>query len=473
MKNVRKIQLFAAALGLTAVLAGLTGKAFASNEAITEQAVFSNGMLRISSGGTYVLSGEHEGQIVIQAARSDVVELVLDNFTLHNPSGPAIYAPRSLRVELTLADGTVNTISDGRYSSNNNNETNAVIYIQHDLIISGNGTLNITGNEHHGIRAQDFLIIKSGVVNVKAAGDALRGRDAVIIEGGTFLLTAGGDGIQSNNTNAERGYVTINGGAFIINAGDDGIQAETAVTINNGSLTITAKDDGITARGSVLITGGTINIPSSYEGIEGLNVTITGGDINVYSRDDGINAREKRDGVNTRGRFMMGRPTNENIYVRVTGGNIHVHALTDGIDSNNNVFLEGGALHISAQSRGMDGAIDVDGSVFITGGSLITAGSVMGISGQSTQPTLFVTYNQQMPAGALIEIRDAGGNTLLEYTAKIAFLMSAFTSPDFAVGKNYSLYINRQKLYDITLSGLTTTIGSSMFNRGFGGRGRW
>ena len=490
MKNKKKIRLFAVTFGLMVVLACFTSQAFALNDIIAEapvgemqivlvggspensntsnkQAVFSNGILHITTGGRYVLSGKYEGQILIQATRNDVVELVLDNVTLHNQNGPAIYAPRSRRVELILADGSINTITDAKHQ---NDETNAVIYTQHDLVISGNGILNITGNFHHGIRSQDTLTIKSGVVNVRALGDALRGRDAVIIEGGTFSLSAGGDGIQSNNdTNAERGYVTINGGTFNINSGDDGIQAETSVTINNGRLTIAAKDDGITTNGSVLITGGNISITDSYEGIEGLNVTITGGDIDIFSRDDSINAREHGAVTNVRGRLMTGRSVNANIYVRIKGGNIHIHALTDGIDSNNNVFIEGGMLHISGPSRGVEGAIDVDGSILITGGKLITAGSVMNISEQSSQPTLLVTYSQQLPTGAFIEIRDASGNTLLDYTAKNAFLMSAFTSPDFVIGKTYSLYINREKVQDISLNSIITTIGNSRFNRGFGG----
>jgi len=443
-------------------------------------------MFRITSGGKYVLSGKQEGQVFIQAAKNDVVELVLDNLTLHNPNGPAIYAPRAKRVELILLDGSVNAISDGKHPNDNSNDNSAVIFVQNDLVISsngtGNGTLNIAANFQHGVRAQDTLTIKSGVFNIKAVGDALRGRDAVIVEAGTFSLTAGGDGIQSNNdVNAERGYVTINGGTFTINAQDDGIQAESSVTINGGSLTMTVKDDGITAKGSVLIAGGTIRVTECYEGIEGLNVTIKGGDIDIFSRDDGINAREYVVTTNVRGRFPMGRqpmgrPTNENIYVRITGGNIHVYAMTDGIDSNNNVFIEGGTLRISGPSRGMDGAIDFDGTMLISGGTLVTAGSVTSVSAQSKQPAVLVGYNQQQPTGALIELRDASGKTILDYTAKTSFLMSAFTSPDLVIGKTYSLYINRQKVQDITLSSLVTAVGNSNFYRGgFGGgnRGRW
>jgi len=152
-----------------------------------------------------------------------------------------------------------------------------------------------------------------------------------------------------------------------------------------------------------------------------------------------------------------------------------VHGSTDGIDSNNNIFLEGGTLRVSGPSRGVEGAIDFDGTMLVSGGSLITAGSVAGVSAQSKQPAALVTYNQQQPANALIEIRDANGRTILDYTAKNAFLMSGFTSPDFVIGRTYSLYINRQKVQDITLNGIVTTVGnSSLNNRGFGGgRGRW
>jgi len=479
--SMKKIKLYVVALSLMAFLSAGSSE---NSSADYRQAVFSNGMFRITSGGKYVLSGKQEGQVFIQAAKNDVVELALDNLTLHNPNGPAIYAPRAKRVELILLDGSVNTISDGKHPNDNSNDNSAVIFVRNDLVISsngtGNGALNITGNFQHGIRAQDTLTIKSGVVNIKAVGDALRGRDAVIIEAGTFSLTAGGDGIQSNNdVNAERGYVTINGGTFTINAQDDGIQAESSVTVNGGSLTMTVKDDGITAKGYVLIAGGTIRVMECYEGIGGLNVTITAGDIDIVSRDDGINAREYVATTNVRGRFTMGRqpmgrPTNENIYVRITGGNIHVYALTDGIDSNNNVFFEGGTLRISGPSRGMEGAIDFDGTMLISGGSLVTAGSVTSVSAQSKQPAVLVGYNQQQPTGALIEVRDASGKTILDYTAKTSFLMSAFTSPDLVIDKTYSLYINSQKIQDITLSSMVTTIGNNNFFRGgFGSRGRW
>ena len=430
---------------------------------------FVDGIANITTGGRYSISGEHEGQILINASRNDEVEIILEGVTLHNPSGQAIFAPRSRSVELILADGTVNNISDSAHSDNDNN---AAVFVQHDLIISGNGTLNVTGNHHHGIRAQDFLVINSGTINVIAAGDALRGRDGVIVQDGIFNLTAGEDGIQSNNdSNPQYGFITINGGTFDIKAGDDGIQGHSNVTINGGNIRISAEDDGITSDGSVLITGGVIDVTESYEGIEGLNVTITGGDINIFSRDDGINARERGAVTDFRGRPVMRGPFNPDIFVRISGGIINIRALGDGIDSNNIIFIEGGKIFISAPSMGMEGAIDMDGVFMLTGGELITAGSVLNVSNQSTQPILYVGFNQQLPAGTSIEIRDDKEKILLSYTSLIAFRISVFTSPEFNVGETYSLYVNDQKAADVTLTGIITNLGGGNAAGARGGTG--
>ncbi|MCL2412166.1 MAG: carbohydrate-binding domain-containing protein [Treponema sp.] len=464
---MKKLRLTATTVCLLLILTGCIGKVSASDRAnaitlntpgSTQQAEPSNSIFHITSGGRYVLSGRHQGQIIIEAERNDIVELILDDVTLHNPNGPAIIAPRSQRVELILADGTINTISDGTHP---NDDNNAAIYIQHDLIISGNGTLNVNGNYRHGIRTQGFLTINEGVFYVTAAGDALRGRNGITIQNGTFTLDSGGDGMQSSReSDPQRGFVTINGGTFTIRAGDDGIQAESTITINGGNITITAEDDAITTKGSVLITGGYIQVTDSYEGIEALNVTITGGDINIVARDDGINAREHGAGAGSavRGRTTTRAPLNNNIFVRITGGSITIRAINgDGIDSNGHIFLEGGTLNITGPfGRIGEDAIDLDGNFIVTGGQFITAGNIRSISPQSTQPVILFRHNRQLPAGTLIEMRDTRGYTLLSYVAKGTFNVSGFTSPGFAIGLTYSLYINREKVSDITLNNIFT-----------------
>ena len=530
-------------------------------------ASFANGVLSITRAGTFLLSGTlTNGQVLIDATKNDLVRLVLNDVSLHNENGPAIYAPQADKVVIILADGTQNTVSDGAaYAATGEDDPNAAIYVQDDLSITGGGQLIVTGSYKHGIRAQDHLVITSGTINVTAAGDALRGRDGVTIQDGIFTLVTGGDGIQSNNANSEDvGFIIINGGTFDIQAKNDGIQAESALTVTGGTfniltgggsanaptraedfrggmggrpgqgqtttttteeesasmkalkagklvyitggtftvdaeddavhsngdvlikagkMTLKTGDDGIHADAATIITGGTIHIPVCYEGIEGLSVTISGGDISVIAGDDAINAAGGVDSMSQWGGPMGGDrfAANGDIFIRISGGNLDLYAPYDGIDSNGNVFLEGGMVKVSGPSQSMDGAVDLDGTMLVTGGELITAGSVVNVSSESTQPTLLVSYTQQQVSGSVITVADAKGNTILSYTSAIAYTMSGFTSPSFAIGETYTLSIDGVKKTDVTLTGAVTSIAddggaySGMGGMGGmgGGRGNW
>ena len=526
-------------------------------------ASFSKGVLTIKQAGTFVLSGTlTDGQILVDASKNDVVRLVLNGVSIHNETAPAVYAPQSDKVVLILADGTQNSISDGFGYPSSTDEDNpeAAIYVQDDLSITGRGTITVTGNYKHGIRAQDDLVITSGTININAIGDAIRGRDGIAIKNGSFTLKAGGDGIQSNNANSnDVGFVIINGGTFEIQAENDGIQAQSSLTITGGifdittgggsanaptrtedfrggqggwpgqqwqqtatvdeesesmkalkagkhifamggNFTIDAEDDAIHSNGDVLvaageyiiktgddgihadastvISGGKISIPVCYEGIEGLSVTISGGDVTVTANDDAVNAAGGVDSSSQWGgpmgndRFAV----NGDIFIRISGGKLDLYSPCDGIDSNGNIYLEGGTVRVSGPSQGMEGAIDLDGTLLITGGELITAGSVLNVSSESTQPTLLVSYTQQQSFGSTITIKDANGNTIIEYTSAISYSMSGFTSSSFVVGETYALYIDGAKKTDITLSSIVTSIADNggIYNGGMGGgRGNW
>jgi phage baseplate assembly protein gpV len=175
----------------------------------------------------------------------------------------------------------------------------------------------------------------------------------------------------------------------------------------------------------------------------------------------------------------MGRDSfaaNGDIFIRITGGNLDVYAGYDGIDSNGNVFLDGGTVKVSGPSMGMEGAIDLDGALIINGGELITAGSVMNVSQDSEQPTILISYGSQQPAGSVISVKDAEGKTVLEYTSRIGFAMSGFTSPEFKQNEPYTLYIDGEKRTDITVSGAVTSLSDDggVYNGGrSGGRGGW
>jgi hypothetical protein len=148
-----------------------------------------------------------------------------------------------------------------------------------------------------------------------------------------------------------------------------------------------------------------------------------------------------------------------------------LYAHYDGIDSNGDVFLEGGAVKISGPSRGTEGAIDSDGALIVTGGELITAGSVLNVSSESAQPTLLVSYTRQQASGSVITIKNASGDTILEYTSAVAYSASGFTSPDFVAGEVCALYIDGEKKLDIELMSGVTSIADDggAYNGGMGG----
>ena len=227
-----------------------------------------DGYIKIENGGDYVLSGDYSGQIIVESEEN--VHLILSGVTIYNAMAP-IYVKSAKNVCITLATGTVNTISDSsEYTyEDGEDEPAAAVYSKDDLTINGDGELIVNANYDKGIHSKDDLKIISGKITVNSVGDAIKGKDCLLIKDGEITITTGVDGLKSNNnTNEEKGYVIIEGGKINISAGDDAVHAESWL----------------------IVYGGEINITEGYEGLEGKKVEIYGGGINIVSSDDSINA---------------------------------------------------------------------------------------------------------------------------------------------------------------------------------------
>jgi hypothetical protein len=248
----------------------------------------------------------------------------------------------------------------------------------------------------------------------------------------------------------------VGGGTFTIDSCDDAFHSNGNLTITGGSFAVQTGDDAFHADNALRIDAGRIVVSKCYEGLEGAVITINGGDITLTASDDAINASG-----------------GSAPYVRITGGTVEALSNGDGIDANGNVYLDGGLVKLSGPSMGMQGAIDFDRSFVITGGRLITAGTSLPPASGSTQPSLLVSYTQQVASGSVISIADSSGRELLTYTSRTACTASAFTSPDFAIGKTYTLLVNGKKRADIKLSGMVTMIGENggAYSGGRGGPG--
>ena len=319
----------------TAVRIALNGaSAFADSDAVT----VSGAVVTIRAAGTYVLSGALDnGTVIVDAGKEDKVQIVLNNASIHSDTFAALYVRQADKVFVTLADGSVNALSNGgTFEAIDDNSVDGAVFSKDDLTFNGNGKLTVTSPAKHGVVCKDDLVIAGGVYEITAASHAISGKDSVSVAGGSFTLAAGKDGIHSENSDdAEKGNIYVTEGTF----------------------NIAAVSDGVSASGISQIDGGTFNINAS-EGIEGTYVRINDGVIKIYASDDGINAARKSSAYS---------PT-----VEINGGEVTVEVGpgdTDGIDSNGALIITGGTIDVTGNS-----AFDCDGAITFTGGTVIING---------------------------------------------------------------------------------------------------
>ncbi len=250
----------------------------------------------------YVLQGESsDGMFKIYSDKKFI--LTLNGLTLTNNDGPAINIQSGKKTTLTLADGTVNNLTDGKkYTACGEEDMKATLFSEGQIVVEGNGTLNVTGLKKHGICSDDYVKVNSGTVNVlSAASDGIHANDYVSINGGVLNITASSDGIDG-----DEGYIEINGGETTVNISSDackGVKCDGAITMTAGSLTVNTSGgvevtDGdpsyctaVKTDADFSISGGTLTIVSTGEAGKGIsvdgNVNITGGVINISTSGNG------------------------------------------------------------------------------------------------------------------------------------------------------------------------------------------
>jgi hypothetical protein len=376
----------------------------------------SGGAITITAPGSYEISGTlSNGSVKVDTA-AGAVELILNGASITNSSSSALYVANADAVTVTLAAGTVNSLTDAT-TYTNADEPDAALFSTADLTIAGTGALTVRGNYQDGIAGKDDVAIQSGTVTVNAKDDAIRGKDSLTVNGGTInATTTSGDGLKSNEEEAGKGVVTITNGTISISAGDDGIKGQNALNVS----------------------GGTINVTKSFEALEALELTISGGTMNVVSSDDSINAAEE--GLDE---FAVSTKA----FIRVSGGTIISDSGKDGYDSNGSLTITGGTVVANGPTsgaRGGDGAFDANGTTALNGGTVLGAGmtsfAVLGAriptNGQGWVAPVFST-NQA--AGTIVHIV-SGTTVLASYRAPKTFYEVAFSSNRITNGQVYDVY---------------------------------
>ena len=309
----------------TEVVSGMMTNSAALLEADYENATYitvtdDDSQVKITSSGTYVVTGSSsDGNITVKKGTTGVV-LVLDDLDLTSTTGATVSVNKEAEVKIIIS-GTV-TLTDNENPDDENSDDADVAdafdgaalkaKANSQVYVTGDGTLIIHGNAKNGIKAGD--------------------ESSLIFDGVTVNIDAVNDGINANYD------VTLLSGNFTIAAGDDAIHADHILSI-----------------GSLDSTGPTIRVTESNEGLEGTVVNIYGGDISIVSSDDAINA------ANGDGLYEGVLDYSFNML----DGSVAINSQGDGIDSNGNVNLIGGSMEIRIASQGGEAGIDYDGQLYV------------------------------------------------------------------------------------------------------------
>ncbi len=401
---------------------------YASSAAV----LFEEGTLTIKAGGTYVLSGSLDGQVVIDSEDDNPVRLVLDGVSIQSSESSAIFVEKAERAIISLEEGSENRVADAaNYSdTDDSDEPNAAIFSKSDLTINGTGQLVVEGNYNNGIASKDSLKITGGELTIFAVDDALMGRDLVAVKDGSITIETGDDGIKTTNDEENTGTIALEGGTYSIVAGGDGIQSSADAYITGGDYAITSgggspetvktnspgpsqgtatttedTDDtsgkGLKTEGALSVTGGSFTVDSADDAVHSNgDVAISGGEWNLSTGEDGIHADQMM--VLDAGTFDIAKSYEalEAAQLSINGGEYTLWASDDGINVSNGtataempaaeeeattaaaseeplLTITDGLLSIDAGGDGLD----ANGSINMTGGTVLVNGPVTDMEG--------------------------------------------------------------------------------------------
>ncbi|MGN0414767.1 MAG: carbohydrate-binding domain-containing protein [Agathobacter sp.] len=440
----------------------------------------------IQKEGCYRLTGKlSNGQIIVDAD-SEKVQLILDNADINCDTSAAIYVRQADKVFLTLAENSSNTLSNKKdFVSLEDDDTNidAVIFSKDDLVITG-GNYQITAAKH-----------------------ALSGKDSVRVADGTLTLDAGSDGIHGENTeDEEKGFIYVAGGNLNITSVSDGLDAEETLQIDGGTMKISAGDDGVHSDVDLIINDGNIQITKSYEGLEGTTITLNGGSCDIKSEDDGLNAANTDTGSDTphqkerpqkpdfdensmpeppskdETQDASGTPkmpsgsmkrggkgggmdqVDDACLIQICAGTLTVDAGGDGIDSNGNLTISGGEIHVYGPTNSGNGALDYAGTASISGGTIVAVGAsgmAQNFGEDSTQGSMLVTVSDSQLTGELV-LTDSKEQTLVSCSPAKEYNSVLISCPELKNGETYTL----------TTGDTTTTVEMTSLVYGTGEQGQ-
>ena len=461
----------------------------------------------------YELSGNSsDGSFKLYSEKK--YSVVMNNLTLTNPAGPAINSQSGKRGYYVMADGTTNTLTDGSsYTAQGDEDMKGTLFSEGEILFSGKGKLLVQGNckagicsddyiltrpgnnihvkvtQGHGLKANDAVIVRGGVLNIEASGTAAKGIKTdgyVEISGGrTTLLTTGGGEYDSDeqDVSASAGVkcdsiFTMNGGELYIKStgqGGKGISSDQSITINDGTVKVIttgkaytygsndsnygsndSKAKGIKADGDLTVNGGAVAVRATGgEGSEGIEskgtMSINAGTVEVYAYDDALNAKKA---LNISGGTVIGCGTTQP---------------EDGFDCDQNTFsITGGTVIGIGGGTSLPSSTTTTQPVAVVGGSNLSSGTYLTLSsGDNTLLAFKTPRNYQAYTVVISTPAMKKGNS---YTLASGATVSGGTDFDGLVtGATAS---GGTTLASLSLSSMVTTQNYSAMGGGGGNKNR-
>ena len=369
---------------------------------------------------TYVLSGSTtDGSLTLDGSYKCTLSLA--GLTMTNPNGAAINITNKKRIQLSVKNGTENTLTDGSDGSQK-----ACIYSKGLLQLQGKGTLNVAGNTKHAIKSGDYISVKNLTLNIiKAVGDGISCEEYFQMKSGTVTISGtGDDGIQcdlggdtstgetTDHDDEDSGNVYIEGGTLNITvtaAAAKGIKADGDVKISDGDITVKTTGGGawdsddkkakasscLSADGNITISGGTMNLTSTGAGGKGINgdgtFTATGGTTTIKTSGNAVVASSSGSISTVSSSQQLDRyssdykssPKGIKINGAITVSDNAVISITttgaggEGMESKTNINITGGQVTVNATDDAINSSYNDDtkktsgaGDLTISGGAV-------------------------------------------------------------------------------------------------------
>lgn len=335
-----------------------TGVTCNSNVSDVTYTITNNTHIEINSSRSkvgYIVRGScSNGSLKIYSTKK--FQIMANNLTLTNPTGPAINIQSGKTVYFTLS-GT-STLCDGQtYATAPNaadgtpEDQKGTLFSEGQLIFNGTGTLDVTSLGGHGICSDDYIRIRSGNITVTALKDGFNTNDKFQMGRTASASPVVKVKAEGNGIDCGKGNIIIEAGKLGINANGEALKAEyegtdTQITANTfiygGYITARTNDD----KSSIFKTSG--------------DFAISGGNVHGEAKGNGSKIINSKGGITIDGGKITG----------IVDGTLSSDTTTaGGFKCDGDLLINNGTIAINCKGEGSK-AINCNGSMTINDGSI-------------------------------------------------------------------------------------------------------